>query len=744
MNRSLLRRQLFAGLIFSALVLAFGVRTASAHGYLVRSIPQDRATIPHAPSRVQIWFSESLESRFSTLSVTDQSGKIVDLANGGVAANNPDLLEVRLQPNLPDGAYIATMRTAFRSDGHVATDTLVFWVGHQTDSTTTSGANTDVPTLEVIARALTLIGMMLAFGALLLYRAVLLPAWRNPQYRAGGLAPRIMSTLSIVIGATLGVAITGNALWIVQQSMALFNADVGRVFRESLWSVVINGTQFGDILKVRIVLLIAAASLLGVADRLRAERPALVLALWSISGVIMGGALATLSVTAHAAGSTLWPLLAIGVDWLHVLANSAWIGGLIALIAALRPALSPLDSEGRRLALLAALRRFSPLAAAAVLIMAASGVFSALLYVYTPDQLLSTNYGRTLIAKLVLVAPLLLIGLIHRITLQPGCFARFERWITLSLRGESALGVGVILIVALLTATPPPVPPNARASVAQPIFTASDMIYSLTLRPAPNAAGSNSYDILLTRGTVPLDSAKVSVQFVYPALGLRATPITLDGQGAGLYIGAGAELDRAGGWQAIFDVTPPDSTTPVRLALSWSVLDQSTQNADRLPSVLNVVSLAAVLLALAWWIIPILRSPTIGGRLPALHIDPQLALLGVAILIVTVIVMGGGALYLASAASSYRLAANPPPSFINPTLPDQNALNVGKPIYATNCASCHETGQPLTSYLTSHGDSDIYRFLQGTPSHPYADQLSAPERWSVVNYLRAHFESGLP
>ena len=105
------------------------LRTTSAHGYLVRSIPQDQAALIRAPSRVQLWFSEALEAQFSTLTVTDQSGKPIDLGGGGVAADNHARLSVALPPNLPNGVYIARFRIAFAEDGHIVSDQIVFWVG---------------------------------------------------------------------------------------------------------------------------------------------------------------------------------------------------------------------------------------------------------------------------------------------------------------------------------------------------------------------------------------------------------------------------------------------------------------------------------------------------------------------------------------------------------------------------------------------------------------------------------------
>ncbi len=730
-----MRRWFVPGLLLIAGLFFLGSQAAHAHGFLLRSIPQDRSVEARSPSRVQLWFSEGLEPRFSSLTVSNQAGQRVDLGDGGVAPGNRSQLSARLPPNLPDGAYIATMRVAFSSDGHISTDTLVFWVGQQTGSVATSGASQDVPPLEVAARLLVLAGLIVAFGALLLYRLVLYPAWSNPVYRAGGLAPRIMTRLYGIMGLAISAALVGNGLWLIQQSMALFAADLPRVLRESLWIVVVNGTQFGDTWKLRLVLLIMMAGLLYAASRLSVSRPALVYPLWSLASIVAAAALGSLSLSGHAPGATLWPLLSIGVDWLHLLANSAWVGGLLTLIAVLHPAFEPLGGDGQRLALLAALRRFSPLAVVAVALLILSGAYSALLYFYTPDQLATTNYGHTLIAKLILIAPLLLLGLAHHLALAPGRYHAAERWINISLRGEAVFGLSVILIVALLTATPPPSPPNARASAALPILSASQGDLTLTFTPNPGAVGSNSYDVRLMRAGKPLDGAQLSAQFVYPALDRRSAPLAFDGVGNGLYVAAGTELNREGSWQFLFDVRPAANVPPLRMALSWPLPAQAGQGAARVPSLLNWLSLGGLLAVLALWLVPRARRRTQG-----LSLDPQGVMIGLGALGLTILVLGGGAFYMNSAARAYEEASSPAPTYVNSALPDQAALDAGRTLYQANCAACHESSKIPVSYFTLNGDSEIYRYLLGVTGHPYGRTLSAEERWAVVNLLREHFQ----
>src|SRR5690606_13414738 len=102
---------------------------ASAHGYILRSIPEDRAVLERPPVRLQYWFSEDLEPDYSYVILRDADGATI--AEGGVAEDNYALMMLRVPPELPDGAYLAELRLAFASDGHVITETRAFFVGQE-------------------------------------------------------------------------------------------------------------------------------------------------------------------------------------------------------------------------------------------------------------------------------------------------------------------------------------------------------------------------------------------------------------------------------------------------------------------------------------------------------------------------------------------------------------------------------------------------------------------------------------
>src|SRR5690242_12330823 len=112
-SRQSIHRMVIAALILVACSLLTDQPPAQAHGYIVRSIPQDQAVVSRSPSRIQIWFSENLEPRFSMLSLTNDKGEDIPLQDRGVVPNSPAQLAGRIPISLPDGAYIVTMRIAF-------------------------------------------------------------------------------------------------------------------------------------------------------------------------------------------------------------------------------------------------------------------------------------------------------------------------------------------------------------------------------------------------------------------------------------------------------------------------------------------------------------------------------------------------------------------------------------------------------------------------------------------------------
>jgi copper transport protein len=181
-------------LLFSLLLMVYPV---AAQGYTIRSIPQDRSVLERAPTRLQYWFSESLEPEFSEIKLRNQSGDII--ASGGVDAEDSTLLSLRLSQDLADGAYLVELRPAFASDGHVVIETRVFFVGEAASDVVGQAAADTARPLEVIWKALLYHATYLMFGAAVVYAYILVPVWGNERYPQGLLPPRVMRRLHVLV-----------------------------------------------------------------------------------------------------------------------------------------------------------------------------------------------------------------------------------------------------------------------------------------------------------------------------------------------------------------------------------------------------------------------------------------------------------------------------------------------------------------------------------------------------------------
>jgi len=192
--------------------------------------------------------------------------------------------------------------------------------------------------------------------------------------------------------------------------------------------LILRSTHFGQVWLVRLALLCAAF----VAAWFR-SRAALV----TLTVLAIGVGLTT-AVTGHAGDRGDLSLLA-GVDWAHIVASSAWIGGLIALAA-----LAARGSEPWPPSLLSTVaRRFSRLAGWSLLAVVITGGYNAWAEVAPLETLWTTAYGRTLSVKIASVLVVAWLGALCRYAIvarlagrDRGLGARLVRLGRLAVLGE--------------------------------------------------------------------------------------------------------------------------------------------------------------------------------------------------------------------------------------------------------------------------------------------------------------------
>ena len=80
-----MRRSTLIGIVSLALVLGMG--EATAHGFLERAEPRVGNKVATVPREVTLWFTEKLETAFSTITVTNAAGQRVDTGKTRVSGN---------------------------------------------------------------------------------------------------------------------------------------------------------------------------------------------------------------------------------------------------------------------------------------------------------------------------------------------------------------------------------------------------------------------------------------------------------------------------------------------------------------------------------------------------------------------------------------------------------------------------------------------------------------------------------
>jgi putative copper export protein len=167
----------------------------------------------------------------------------------------------------------------------------------------------------------------------------------------------------------------------------------------------------------------------------------------ALGGLTLSAILLTLgSFTSHAIDKGL-PMVAVYT--LHQAGAGLWLGALVSLLMSARRGPAVLEAFAPRV---------STVSAWSVGIMALSGPLIALRWLgWNPHLLVDSSYGRTLMVKIVIAAPVLLIGGYNRYWQMPAVAKSSVRSMLIrAVAAECVLLVAVLAWSAILANTPPP------------------------------------------------------------------------------------------------------------------------------------------------------------------------------------------------------------------------------------------------------------------------------------------------
>jgi copper transport protein len=570
--------------------LAAAVLPAGAHALLRESDPAAGSSLEQAPDRVVLTFTERPEEGLSGLQVLATGGKPVQRGESAPVAGAPLQLAVGLG-DLADGTYTVSWRVVSKDDGHVTAGSFAFGIG-----VPASGA---APAAQAAAQGET-------------------PS-PSPAATAGRLA--LYAGLALLVGAAVtGLAVFGRALpagarpllaaaaaLTVAGGAVRFLAEQARI--DAPFSTLLGSSTGQGLLRLAagVVVTAAAAWLLATAVRPSAPAPAPPPApipaatpsaaaptavpaapaptpgaggeparvdAWRLAliGVAAGVTMLLHVLVGHAAGPSPLRTVNLAVQWLHLLAVGAWIGGLVWLLAGL---------GGRdRAEQVGSAVRFSKLAAPVLGLVAVTGLSRALHLAGGWQGLLDSGYGRLLDLKAALFLGLVALGAANRLRVVPALAAGVRRLGVLrrNVRGEVVLAACILAITAVLSQLPPgkfvveqasarpPAPPTVQVEGSD--FATSVRI---ALTVSPGTPGPNTFTAKVTDydSGENWPATRVALRLTprdQPEIGATTLDLTRDAEG--LWRGRGSQLSIAGSWTVVglVEGSGPTVTVPMELA----------------------------------------------------------------------------------------------------------------------------------------------------------------------------------
>jgi copper transport protein len=426
-------------LVVALLALAFPA-AASAHATLSKESPGFGQRFAASPTEVRLNFDQSVKVIGNAIQVFSAKGQVE--SHETLSSKDQRTIWTPLK-HLKRGGYTIRWRVV-SADSHVVSGVYTFGVREPAPAATQAFGSGGPTTSEHIVRWLYFLALALLAGGL---------GFRLLIVR-GPLGPRAQRRFYWLVGAgVVGALEVGILAFLLRAEDALQLPFVDFLYGDlSPLAKTRFGTAFAA-MTLGYALVAALLFLAWLTDREQLLWPAFLLAIGFASGLSLSGH------SAADAGSSWLSELA---DWLHLSAACLWVGGLIQLAFVVWP----LEPDLRRHAFL----RFSKLATGLIAVLLGAGIYLSVLRLPLLSDLWTARYGQVLLVKLSLVSLALLWGAAHHFLVRP----KLERGAPLfaglprSLAGESAVGMAILLVAAVLVDSKPPPP-----VVKQPLNAAS-------------------------------------------------------------------------------------------------------------------------------------------------------------------------------------------------------------------------------------------------------------------------------
>lgn len=516
---------LFAATL-ATLLLAATATPALAHASLVDATPSDRSTLDAVPEQVILQFDGPVTLPTGGLRVFDGDATRID--EGEVDVGGPETIGVGLPADLPDGGYVVTYRV-ISADSHPVGGVFTFTIGEAAavdDAVVAdlfAGGGQVVAIVGPALRGIGYLAVLLATGVVFISALIVRRA--DDRRRAARL-----SAWAAVVG------IVATILAVPVQAIAVTGGGLLEVLRPAVLGEVL-ASSFGQGTLVRLVWLIVLAVFVA---RGAALLPCAVAAAAALGSFLLDGHQRSVE--------PMWLLM--GSDIVHLGAGAVWFGGLVLLVLLVRS--RSIDDDAVGAARLVS--RFSSVALVSFIAVSLAGTAMSWTLVRTPNALITTTYGWTLMAKVGLVGLVVLVALYNRQRLVPAIAARAvpaggsvdagdavettdavvrrSRVAWRQLRTTLTIEVSLLVAVLAVTGALVTIQPAAQAAGVTGAFQTVEALtddLDVEVTVDPNQAGLNAIHIYVLdetgRPAADVEDLYIDVTFVPEEIGpLRIEP----------------------------------------------------------------------------------------------------------------------------------------------------------------------------------------------------------------------------
>jgi copper transport protein len=539
--------------------------TASAHAYLVKTVPAASVVLNAPPPNIQLTYDEAVEPRFAIISVTDVDGHQETTGPVHRSPSNPDTLVVPLGPNLPEGWYLIYWR-AISVDGHPVNGFFTYAVGPNPGPAPqfripNISATATTPQL-LITRWAMFVFVMGAIGLFVLRLLVARPVVRSVE----GVR---LKAVSVAFGIA---AVVGLIAIPVYLDVSTANDSLRSVFDLTALVPLYRVTAFGRAmvdLELCFALFCVAAGIALWVDRPDRQRRSVAELIASCGALIAAAAVLIVPGAAGHAAQTSPRGLTLVFDWLHLASGSVWLGGLVGLLVLW----SSVPSHERVPALSVTVPRFSNVALVSVLVLGATGIGEAIEHTPAVNALWETGYGQAILVKAGLLGAAMLIASGNLLRSRPRLIAAQRRpelgepaarLLRGLISGELVVVIGIVFAAAVLSSLAPPPPAFALENSAlakvgpgRVVQTINHAGYTLQVLVSPNkAAAPDSFALRITKSGQPVRGANVTLLFNHLEMQMPTQEYQLTETAPGVYSRAAPALVMVGRWGLTFQVTP--------------------------------------------------------------------------------------------------------------------------------------------------------------------------------------------